>query len=65
MSSQKQKSNVIMLQASSCCENFLENQIRFMVAVRKSLEEFDKKTVMKQIDQLLDYYNKKLTELQK
>jgi hypothetical protein len=36
-----------------------------MIAVRRTLEEFDKETVIKQIDQLLNYYKGKLTELPK
>jgi hypothetical protein len=65
MSKQKQASNMIMLQVNSCCSNFLENQIRFIIAVRQTLEEFDKETVIKQIDQILNYYQNKLTELSK
>jgi hypothetical protein len=36
-----------------------------MTAVRQALEEFDKETVIKQVDQILGYYQKKLTELPK
>jgi len=62
---QKQASNEIIVQATSCCLGFLQNQIGIMQVIKKALEEFDKETVIKQIDQILDYYKGKLAELPK
>jgi hypothetical protein len=65
MSEPKQVPNEIVVQATACCLGFLENQIGIMRVIKKSLEEFDKETVIKQIDQILSYYKKKLAELPK
>jgi hypothetical protein len=62
---QKQAPNKIIIQATSCCVGFLENQIGIMRVIKKALEEFDKETVIKQIDQILNYYEEKLAELPK
>lgn len=64
MNKQK-KSNEIILQATSCCLGFLQSQIGIMQVIKNTLEEFDKETVLKQIDQILDYYKLKLAELPK
>ncbi len=65
MSNKKQASNKLFVQTNLCCEGFLQNQIGFIEAVRKALEEYDKEEVVGHIDQILDYYKSKLAELPK
>jgi hypothetical protein len=65
MSKKEQTSNELFVQTNLCCEGFLQNQINFMQAVRKALEEYDKEEVIRHVDQILGYYKSKLTELPK
>lgn len=65
MNKKEQNSNELFVQTNLCCEGFLQNQIGFLQAMRKALEEYDKKEVIKHVDQILDYYKGKLTELPK
>lgn len=65
MNNKKQASNNLFVQTNMCCEGFLQNQIGVLQAVRKALSEFDKEEVIRQVDQILDYYKTKLTELSK
>jgi hypothetical protein len=63
MINKEQKSNKLFVQTNMCCEGFLQNQVSLIQAVRKALEEYDAETVKRHLDQILEYYKSKLTEL--
>jgi len=65
MNKKEQASNELFVKTNSCCEGFLQNQISVLQAIRRVLGEFDKEEVIKQLDQILDYYESKLAELPK
>jgi ribosomal protein L11 methylase PrmA len=65
LSKQKQSANEITVSAATCCSGFLDNQITVMRAIKKTLEDFDKDYVVKQLEQLIEYYEKKRAELPK
>ena len=65
MNNKAQASNELFVRTNLCCEGFLQNQIGFLQAVRKALEEYDKEEVIRHLDQILEYYKSKLTELPK
>lgn len=65
MNKKEQASNELFVQTNSCCEGFLQNQISVLEAIRRVLGEFDKEEVIRQLDQILDYYKSKLVELPK
>ena len=65
MNKLKKAPNEIIVSAANCCSGFLDNQITVMRAIKKTLKEFDKELVVKQLEQLIDYYEKKRSELPK
>jgi len=65
MNKKEQASNELFVQTNLCCEGFLQNQIGVLEAIRRVLGEFDKEEVVRQLDQILDYYKSKLAELPK
>ncbi len=65
MKNKKQASNELFTQTNTCCAGFLQNQIGFLQAFRKALGEYDKEEIIEHVDQILDYYKSKLTEVQK
>jgi len=65
MNSKKQVSNELFVRTNLCCEGFLHNQIDFLQASRKALEEYNKEEAIRHIDHIIEYYKSKLTELPK
>lgn len=65
MNSKEQASDELFVRTNLCCEGFLQNQISFIQAVRKALEEYNKEEVIRHLDHIVEYYKSKLTELPK
>ena len=61
----EQASNELFVRTNLCCEGFPQNQVGFLQAVRKALEKYDKEVVIRHLDQILEYYKGKMTELPK